>query len=101
MTARKHQMKKKTVRQLSAEMEQLRTDTSNAFMGYGQLLDQLNTILTLLLDKMDLLDRSDCECGFKINIPLFVELDSPKSCPQCGKDIENGQTTLDEFSEEE
>jgi len=93
------------VRQMYAEMLDFRQQNMNAIGNLMSQINRLNTILFSLLQDLDLVDELNCpECDDEGSIlrPKLKNLPPHKNtCPECGFDFDEGQSSIEDFGNEE
>ena len=94
--------RKMTMREVEDQLKDTRLYIGQFSQAVSMDIHRLNIILFSYLKEVGAAEEVTCSsCKQEILIPLIDGLDRETHCPSCNAPLDEGQKTLDEYTEEE
>ena len=94
--------RKMTMREVEDQLKDTRLYIGQFSQAVSMDIHRLNVILFSYLKQVGAAEEITCgSCGQEILIPLIDGLERETHCPGCNQPLEDGQQSLDDFTEEE
>ena len=94
--------RKMTMREVEDQLKDTRLYIGQFSQAVSMDIHRLNIILFSYLKEVGAAEEVTCSsCKQEILIPLIEGLDRETHCPSCNAPLDEGQQTLDEYTEEE
>ena len=91
-----------TMREVEDQLKDTRLYIGQFSQAVSMDIHRLNVILFSYLKEVGAAEEVTCpSCKQEILIPLIEGLDRETHCPACNAPLDEGQQTLDEYTEEE